>query len=180
MDIPALIILCAALVALVTICSVRSLRLSRSQALTTLLCVIGGVWIITTFIGEFVFGAGNSECSKYLGCVNGFFGYDAFEHLFFGITAALVIMWVSDRFPKLSLRGDRRWKTALTIVAIVALISVLWEIGECVHDTFSVDVLHETLFNFRLHIDLLAQSSNLDTMGDLTFALAGSIVAVFL
>ena len=52
--------------------------------------------------------------------------------------------------------------------------------GECARDAIRLDVLHEHLLNFRLHINLLEQPSNLDTMGDLTSALVGAVMGLFL
>lgn len=181
MDIPTYIVLSAFGVSIAIVVILRLLHVSKSRLLGTLLVSISTIWALLTIGGEFVFTwAGNTACSKYLGCVSGFFGYDAFEHLFFGIAAALAILWLCARFPKYSILHEKRWKAFLTVVAIVALIAVLWEILECAHDYFRIDVLGEHLFNFRLHINTLDQPTNLDTMGDITFSLIGSIVGFFL
>ncbi len=180
MDTPTIIILCSIVASLALVVTLRLLHVARKKSLSIMLAFIGIVWLALTIFGEFIYGAGNSTCSKLLGCVEGFGGYDAFEHLFFGVVLVLAIAWLSEHFPKLSLRSDRRWKTALTFIAIVALASVLWEMGECARDAIRLDVLHEHLLNFRLHINLLEQPSNLDTMGDLTSALVGAVMGLFL
>jgi hypothetical protein len=112
--------------------------------------------------------------------VTGFAGYDAFEHLFFGVALVILIVWLCEHFPKYCITHPERWKTALIVVAVVVFISVLWEILECTHDALRMNVLHESLRNFSLNINLLDQPTNIDTMGDLSFGLVGAIVGFFL
>ena len=81
------------------------------------------------------------------------------------------VAWISTMSPAPG-------KSALAIVATVALIAVLWEIGECAHDAFRLDILHEPLRNAFTHIDLLDQPTNLDTMGDLTFSIVGACIGL--
>lgn len=123
------------------------------------------------------FGA-NWECLKYLGCTTGFFGYDALEHFACGFAFCLFFIWFFRALPKYSLLTGTLWKDALILVSMIALIAVIWEIGECAHDVFRLNILHEHLINVRLHINLLDQPSNLDTVGDLTFNVVGSILAL--
>ena len=138
-------------------------------------------WICMTIMGEFIYAwAGNTACLKYIGCTQGFLGYDAFEHLFFGIAVTLLIVFLSKRFSRLSVLENKKWKSFLVIIGIVMLVAILWEVIECVHDAIRLDVLHESLLNFRLHINLLDQPTNLDTMGDLTFTLIGAIIGFFI
>lgn len=140
------------------------------------------VWIFICLFGEWI-GAGslggNDMCIKYLGCTSGFFGYDAIEHFLFGISLIWSLIWLFKKYPQYSLLHTKLWKSVLTLIALVALVSVTWEFIECAHDYFRIDILHQTLFNFRLHINHLDQPTNLDTMGDLAFSLFGSIVALF-
>jgi len=181
MDIPALVILFSFIVSICIVLLLRFFKVERLQALTIQLFSISTIWLCVTLLGEFVFPwAGNATCSIYLGCVEGFAGYDAFEHLFFGIAAALAIVWLSQRFPEYSILHSEAWKTALTVIATIALIAVLWEMLECAHDALRLNLLHEPLRNIRLHINLLDQPTNLDTMGDLTFSLVGSVIGFFL
>jgi hypothetical protein len=136
------------------------------------------VWGTITILGEFITGwATNNYCYYYLGCNEGFFGYDAVEHFLFGFALAFTLLWLSGLFPKFSLISGSRSRTILTIVAHVALAAVVWEMFECAWDQYRITILHETLFNFKLHIDQLAQSSNLDTMGDISFSLFGALIA---
>jgi hypothetical protein len=121
----------------------------------------------------------NGACYKYIGCTDGFFGYDAIEHFFYGVTGTCILAWIFETFPRYSMLHTERWKSILAFITIVVFVSVLWEFGECAHDYFRVDILHESLVNFRLHIDSLDQPTNLDTMGDLAFGLLGAIVALF-
>ena len=178
---PPLIILCSFLILIAIMILLNIFHVPKSRALKFLLLSTFIIWFCVTFFGEFLyFWAGNSTCSKYLGCVAGFAGYDAFEHLFFGILATFSIVWLCRHFPKYSILDSNKWKNFLVIIATIALVSVLWEITECAHDALRVDVLHEALRNFSLHVNYLDQPTNLDTMGDLTFSLIGSIVGFFL
>jgi len=138
------------------------------------------VWFIITAYGtfiNFITGAPNSDCYPYLGCSAGFFGYDAIEHFLFGFTTVWIIVWLCGKFPKYSILNEQYWKTALTLVAIFALIGVCWEIIEYSRDSFFINVMHQTLINVRLHTNHLLQPSNSDTMGDLVFGLIGAITA---
>jgi len=156
-------------------------RIPRARMLSVQLASVSAIWILISLGGEVFFGwAANGTCSIYLGCVDGFAGYDAFEHLLFGIAAAFAVLWLCERYPNLSILPSSRWKAALVIVAVVALLSVCWEILEYMHDAVSLDIFHEPLRNFRLHINNLDQPTNGDTVGDLTFALLGSIIGFFI
>ena len=139
------------------------------------------IFLIICIFGEGFGGSlsSNPTCYKYLGCTDGFMGYDAVEHFLFGIAAVWILIWIFESFPKYSMLHIEYWKSVLTIIALVVLISVLWEFLECAHDAFRVDVLHQTLVNWRLHINLLNQPTNIDTMGDLLSGLVGAIVGLF-
>lgn len=181
MDSGTYVIFFSAVISVVVIVATRLIHLPRVRALGASLIAITSVWLFISAFGEFLFTwAGNSACSKYMGCVSGFFGYDAYEHLFFGVALVLALVWVSDRFPKYSILHGKRWKTVIEIIAMVALVAVLWEIVECMHDAFRADFLHEPLRNLSLHINLLDQPTNLDTMGDLVFSLLGAGIGLFL
>ncbi len=115
----------------------------------------------------------NDKCFRVFGCNIGFFGYDAAVHFVSGITEVVLIIWLMKRFPSLNLFQEKHWKNFLTIVAIVALIGCLWEVGEFCHDQFRMDVLHENLTT----PNNLDQPNNADTMGDLTFTILGAVIA---
>ncbi|MBU6142183.1 hypothetical protein KGO95_03675 [Patescibacteria group bacterium] len=137
------------------------------------------IWLIACIFGEGLGGSlgANDKCYPYLGCTSGFFGYDAIEHFLFGVAAVFVLIWLfRSRF---SLFSGVRWKDILILIALVALLSVFWELFECIHDLFRADILHQSLLDLRLHINQLDQPSNLDTMGDLSFALLGAFFASF-
>jgi hypothetical protein len=153
-------------------------HVSHDRRLTVFLSVATVVWFALTVLGEFITGwATNNICYKYLGCNDGFFGYDAMEHLLFGFALLTFMLWLAGRFPSFSLIARTRIKTIVTLIAYVALAAVVWEMFECGWDQYRVVILHETLFSFKLHIDALSQSSNLDTMGDISFSLFGALVA---
>lgn len=123
--------------------------------------------------------ASNKECYVYLGCTNGFFGYDAIEHFLFGIVGILTLVWIFKRFTRFSFEQNRRWKNALILLSLTLSIALLWEFIEFVYDIVHVEILHVPLFNFKLHINLLAQPSNFDTIGDFAFCTLGAISTLF-
>jgi len=138
------------------------------------------VLLIACAFGEGISGSfgSNPSCYKYLGCTEGFFGYDALEHLISGIALTLTLIWFFKTFPKYSILSNVRWKNILIILSLIALFSVMWELAECVHDVFRLAVLHQPLLNFKLHINLLDQPNNLDTMGDMFFEILGSVIVL--
>lgn len=155
-------------------------KTSKYSLLSVALWCSLGIYIIVDLFGEVIGSLGsNYECIKYIGCTSGFFGYDAIEHFLCGLTFALLLAWICRKFPSYSILTDKRWKNALIIISVVALVAVCWEFLECAHDVFRLDILHQPLFNLKLHINLLDQPTNLDTMGDLAFNVFGSIVALF-
>ena len=109
----------------------------------------------------------NDKCFSWLGCNIGFFGYDALIHFISGTMDVALIIWLMTKFPSFSLFHNRFWKNLLTVVALVALIAVLWEILEFSHDYFRMNILHENLTT----PNTLDQPSNTDTMGDMTLSL---------
>lgn len=155
------------------------LKKSKYPRIAVLALVSVLAWGFACLYGEFLGRGANELCYKYLGCTSGFFGYDAIEHFLFGLAAIWIIVWVCGKFPKYSILHAERWKTVLILIALAALISVAWELFEFAHDIFRLDILREHLLNWRLHINLLDQPTNTDTMGDLTFSLFGSILASF-
>jgi hypothetical protein len=163
---------------IITAFALKFSRLPQRSRLTVFLSIATAVWLVLTVLGEFITGwATNNICYRYLGCNDGFFGYDAMEHLLFGFALLMCMLWLADRFPPLSLIARKRIKTIVTLIAYVALTAVIWEMFECAWDQYRVVILHETLFSFKLHIDALSQSSNLDTMGDISFSLFGALIA---
>jgi hypothetical protein len=181
MDAPTYIIFAALLIVFGAAILLRNIDVQGTRANAGLFLITSLIWLIITLCGEFLYTwAGNVMCSTYLGCVNGFLGYDAYEHFLFGIAAAFALISISDRYPRYSVLNEEWWKTALMIIAIIALISVIWEMIECAHDALRLDIFHEPLRNIRLRINLLDQPSNIDTMGDLTMSLAGGLAGVFL
>jgi len=151
---------------------------SRMAVLAT---VATTIFFVVCIFGEGMGGSlgSNPSCYKYLGCTTGFFGYDAIEHLLYGIAATWVLVWIFEKFPQHSLLHTKRWKNVLIIIVLVVFFSVIWEFVECAHDYFRLDILHQSLINLRLHVNYLDQPTNLDTMGDLAFGLCGSVVALF-
>ena len=136
------------------------------------------VFSIMTSYGEFFSETMNSDCSPYMGCYDGFSGYDALEHFLFGFAAVWVIVWLCERFPHYSILSTDYRKSALILVSLVALAAVGWEIVEFLHDVFLFDITSEPSLTLKIHVNLLAQPNNIDTMGDLTLSLLGSLLTL--
>ena len=156
------------------------LKNNNYSKMAILATISTSVFLLACIFGEGLGGSlgSNPTCFKYLGCTTGFLGYDAFEHLLFGISAVFILFWIFQKFSKYSMLHTEKWKNILTIIALIMFVSVLWEFAECAHDAFRVDVLGQALVNWKMHVNLLDQPTNLDTMGDLTFAFIGSILAL--
>jgi hypothetical protein len=151
--------------------------LSKDSKLGMWLIVAILVWVAVQFVGGDLFGLmQNNLCFAVFGCNAGFFGYDAFVHLLAGAMFALFIVWIGEAYPRLKVVSENFWKSALIIISICALIETGWEIWEFGIDHFRMDVLRENLTN----PNILWQPSNSDTMGDETFNLAGSVIAIIL
>ena len=183
MDIPTIVITISFLLIIVAVITnfifwkFKKSSLLSLGSLTIFICVI---YSIVTFLGEFYPGwATTQTCYRFLGCNVGFGGYDAVEHFLFGIVLSLFIIWLSRKYTHLGFKGEPVWRSILCIISFVALVSVCWEFYECAYDAFRQNILHEVLFNFRLHIDLLDQPSNIDTMGDLFYDILGAVVGCF-
>ena len=155
---------------------------NTTYSLMAVLSIITAIiFLVACLFGEGLGGSLglNQTCLKYLGCSVGFFGYDAIEHFLFGISAAFILVWFFQKFPKYSLLNTKHWKNVLTIVVLIVFISVIWEFIEFIHDIFRSDFLNQILLNQKLHINLLDQPNNTDTMGDLFFSLCGSLLSLF-
>jgi hypothetical protein len=144
---------------------------SKGRVLPTITIAVVALFIVGWILGrwgpELI---ANEKCFRFLGCNIGFFGYDAALHFVSGIMDLLVIVWLARRFLRFDLFGNVAWKNILIGVSMVALIAVVWEIGELCHDQFRMKVLHENLISPN-HLD---QPTNDDTMGDITFTLIGA------
>ena len=130
-------------------------RFGHERRLTLFLAAATVVWFLLTVLGEFITGwATNNICYTYLGCNDGFFGYDAMEHLLFGFALLTFMLWLGRRFPSFSLIAHTRIKTIVTLLAYVAFAAVIWEMFECGWDQYRVVILHETLFSFKFKLYL--------------------------
>ena len=151
--------------------------LSKKNSRLGLLVILFVVLVLIFSLGgELVGWMKDSFCLQYLGCVYGFFGYDAVAHFVSGMAEAIILFWLMKKFVRFNVLGESRWKNVVVLVALVALIGVLWEFGEFTADYIRMNGMH---INLRA-LDMLAQPSNSDTMGDLFFdMLGGFIVAIF-
>jgi len=140
------------------------------------LCVIVPIFLFGTIGGD-IFGLmSNQACYTLFGCNVGFFGYDAMMHLLSGLVEVTLILWLVRKKPALNPFSSSFTKNVVIMVAICVLLGVLWELGEFTFDSYRIYVLHQDLF----HPNLLAQASNSDTMGDLTFGMAGAYLSTLL
>ncbi|MBI4085951.1 MAG: hypothetical protein HY433_01760 [Candidatus Liptonbacteria bacterium] len=140
----------------------------------------GFVWFVN---GNLVGWMENSLCFKYLGCNVGFFGYDALVHFLAGIMEAVFILWLAKKFPKFDffsqpntdspLTEKNFLKNAVTLIALVALLSIGWEFLEFGYDQARINVFHHDLL---YPTNSLRQAGNADTMGDLFFSLLGAAI----
>jgi len=147
----------------------------RDDRLQIAFSVLFAVFILMS-LGSKTFGwMRDATCLPYLGCNVGFFGYDALVHFVGGITLAVCVVWLMRRHPKASLFQGKLWKNILMILALVALIGVCWECLEFAFDHVRMDIFHMNLVS----PNQMAQVSNSDTMGDLTFDILGALVASF-
>ncbi len=115
----------------------------------------------------------NDVCYAYLGCNAGFFGYDAITHLLSGVAITTTLIWISARFAPLSIMTGVLWKDILILTACTVLISVFWEIGECIGDWMRMYWMHKDLL---FPTNRLFQPSNADTVGDLTYCFIGGLI----
>ena len=117
----------------------------------------------------------NAYCFHLLGCNAGFFGYDAVMHFVSGILEVSFFLWLARRSVSWNLFKGGFWQNVLIMVALVALVSVSWEILEFGYDSFRVDILHH---NLLLPTNHYTQPSNADTVGDLLAGLLGGITTL--
>ncbi len=147
---------------------------TRSR-LGIVLMVLLPIYIFALLSGDFWFHLmSNDKCYTYLGCNAGFFGYDALVHFLSGIIIAVSLLLIRHYYPEAAAFSHKKWMQALVIMGIAALIGVVWEILEFSYDHFRMDILHINL----IYPNLLAQPSNSDTMGDLTFGLLGVLITL--
>ena len=142
--------------------------------------LLGALIFAATIIAGQIWANDNTACVKFLGCGNGFFGYDALEHFFWGFLAVAFIIRICIKFPPLNLlHNDALWKNVLLLLALLTLLSVGWELLEYVRDHILTQFAFFNKLAF-LKPHSLAQPSNVDTMGDLTFDLLGGILGIFI
>ena len=138
------------------------------------------LWLISCILGHFFGWGANNLCYKYLGCNSGFFGYDTIEYFLFGVALIFILVCIFKKFPQYSMLNNiKNWKNILILITLVVFITLIWEFLKFFYDFFMTYILHQQLFNFRLHINYLAQPSNLNLMGNLAFSLLGSIFTLF-
>lgn len=119
----------------------------------------------------------NQLCFRWFGCNAGFFGYDAIIHTVSAVMEVLFIVWLMKMYPRISMLTDSRLKNVIMLVSLVALLAVIWELGEFLQDRYFMYVLHIDL----LHpVNALSQPSNIDTMGDEFFSLFGATIAAWI
>ena len=148
---------------------------SKIAGPTKHLAVTSVIWAGAQFwVGSFLGLMDNARCFKYLGCNEGFFGFDAVVHFLAGILYITFVLWLFHRYPKFNILHKNFWKNVVILLAISVFTGLCWEIFE-----FGVDHLRIYVFHQTPSIQYLFQASNSDTMGDLIFGLLGSCSAIF-
>ena len=141
---------------------------------------LGALIFASTIIAGQIWANDNTSCVKLLGCGSGFFGYDALEHFFWGFLAVAFIIRICIKFPSLNLlHNDALWKNVLLLLALLTLVSVGWELLEYARDHIMTRFAFFNNLAF-LKPHSLAQPSNVDTMGDLTFDLLGGALGILI
>ena len=129
---------------------------------------------IFKFFEETVFEiAGGDGCFGVLGCDNGFFGYDGVVHFFGGLVEAVGIVWIIHKYPRFNIFKKTFFRSALIVVSIVSLITILWESQEFIADFFEDSIVHKLVY-----LGDPAQSGLSDTMGDIMLGFLGSLGGV--
>jgi len=177
MDLSTTVVISAFIVSAISVLFIKStVRFGRQMIFAAVLFTF--IYLTLSLLGELTINLGyNSSCSKYIGCNSGFFGFDAFEHYFFGASLGFFVIWLGQK-RRFSLFFKELWKTIIVLIAVTALVSVFWEILEFLHDLIRVHIMNEHLIDFKLNLNLLDQPNNIDTMGDLIFALLGTGSAI--
>ena len=142
--------------------------------------LLSALTFTSTIITGQIWVSGNTACVKFLGCGAGFFGYDALEHFLWGVLVVVFSIGICVKFPLLNLlHNDALWKNVLLLLAFLALVSVGWELLEYSHDHILTQFAFFNKLAF-LKPQSLAQPSNVDTMGDLTFDLLGGALGILI
>ncbi len=115
---------------------------------------------VITFIGDQLGFTANNYCPNYLGCVTGFFGFDAVQHFMGGIISLFLIASFSEMYPEYSLFHHNRVKNFIILVSVSVLLAFIWELGEMSHDAWRFGILHFPLTLGGKH--QLDQPTNLD------------------
>jgi hypothetical protein len=125
----------------------------------------------------------NGQCFKFLGCNNGFFGYDALVHFCAGIFEAPLIIWLFNKYYHINLfhktGGSNFWKNVFILIALLVLVAFSWETIELCVDQFRIQILHQVLVVYG-QFNHLAQATNIDTMGDMFFSTLGGIISGYI
>ncbi len=148
----------------------------KSLLLNLLLAASGLSWASGAYFGHWPTDfMNNFFCFDYIGCNAGFFGYDFLVHFLSGTATAIFVIWLGDEFPKFSVRFKNRLKTAIVLLALVALVGVCWEFIEFFYDQSKGFLVSNNIPTLNIH----AQPSNADTMGDLFADIAGGAIPAF-
>lgn len=152
----------------------RAVPAGRSVPIGLLLMIFWGIFDVMLVLGYlYPWWMRNGLCFRLLGCNDGFFGYDAYLHFVSGMVQAAFVLWLAYRVPRWNFFGKGYVRNLFVLVATVALISVLWELGEFLHDHYALYIAHLNVY----HLDDALQPTNSDTVGDMIFGISGGLLA---
>jgi hypothetical protein len=147
-----------------------------SRAATWLGITFGLIFFFVSVIGgELLKLNKDGLCFKFFGCNNGFFGFDGWSHFLAGLACASLAILLFKKYPHLNIlqAGNKTfWKNVIIILAIIALIGIVWEGVEFTYDHLRL------LAGINLYNPYdFAQPTNIDTMGDLLLSLLDTVSA---
>jgi hypothetical protein len=154
----------------------RLINITKLSPLEILMSISGTIFVINIFlVATLVFELmPNSLCLNYLGCNGGFFGFDAYRHLYSGMVVGFIILWFFLIHRKSTFFPLSISKQILFMIIAASIFCILWEAGEYIQDRIRIAFFDPTaVVNNRL-----SQPSVADTIGDSIFSLLGYLSAL--
>src|SRR3989344_4289674 len=141
--------------------------------LPLLVATFAAVFFVLVILGRFpsLELVKNNRCFTLLGCNEGVFGYDGFEHIVCGIGLSFAFLWIKNRYTLLCTATKRQTCIFFFLFAWIGLVGIVWEIIE-----FSYDMLRLHVFAINNPFDF-AQPTKSDTAGDMLLNFTGFLIA---
>ena len=151
----------------------KHIRAMRTP-LFLIIIFLGCLFLIESPGGDMVGLMNNDACYHLLGCNSGFLGFDFLVHITSGIVLMCLMIWLIQNYQSFHIIHGSFKQKFFILIAIMALIGIVWELGEFAHDSYRIYMLHEDL----RHPNTMDQPSNADTMGDMFANLCGGSLAL--